>query len=148
MLPTAENQWKLEGVGGEAAFHDSPEAVAAKGASRSLGVFDAVLVTDISASFAGWHRASAGVPESVAKVLRARVRVPLFSCMVAFSSPLSQLGGGGGGGGGGGQAVPDAIVAGGDDTLWFAARTRSKPGYSELADATSPDCWTLISTPG
>merc|ERR1719261_736199 len=35
--------------------------------------------------------------------------------------------------------------------LWFAARTRSKPGYAaecESGGPPPPDCWTLVSTPG
>ena len=153
----SSNKWRLEGVGGEAAYHDTAERVAGKATNSSLGDFDAVLVTDISASFGSWHRASAGVPEAVAAQVRHRVRVPLFATMVGFESP------------GLGPTVPDAIVfgaggggaagaaggGGGEGKLWYAARTRSKPGYTSGGDdgdddegANRPECWTLVSTPG
>ena len=69
--------WRLHGVGGEAAFHDTSEAQAAGAQARALGNFDAVLLTDISSSFESWHRASAGIPDAMAIRLRSRVRVPL-----------------------------------------------------------------------
>jgi len=53
--------------------------------------FDALLITDASASFEGWHRASAGLPPCASEILarvRARVRVPLFTALVAFSSAV------------------------------------------------------------
>ena len=82
-------QWALLGVGGAAAFHDTAEAVAAATEAAALGApFDAVLLTDVSSSFASWHRASAGVPESLAARVRERARVPLFAAMVAFAEPL------------------------------------------------------------
>ena len=43
--------WKLSGVNGSAAFHDTAEKVAANALPDELGTFDAVLVTDPSASF-------------------------------------------------------------------------------------------------
>lgn len=108
--------WRLSGVGGEAAFHDTAEDVAATAKPHVLGEFDAVLVTDVSASFEGWHRASAGLPSDFTEGLRRRARVPLFACMVAFDEPLRPL------------APVDGISFGGSDSIWFAARTRSKPG--------------------
>lgn len=123
--------WVLSGTSGSAAFHDTPEMAAARALPDGLGAFDAVLVTDASASFGGWHRASAGLPESFGARVRARVRVPLFVCMVAFDSRLP-------------DGVPDAASFD-DGDVWFAARTRSKPGY---AAATGMDCWTLVSSPG
>eukprot|EP00729_Bicosta_minor_P009734 gene9734-6197_t len=78
----SSNKWRLQGVDGEAAYHDTAERVAGKGRNSSMGEFDAVMVTDISASFESWHRASAGVPEAVAAQVRHRVRVPLFAAMV------------------------------------------------------------------
>ena len=127
--------WKIEGIVGVAAFHDSPEAQAAATAPRVLGIFDVVLLTDVSSSFESWHRASAGVPEAIAERVRSRVRVPLFSCMVTLPSTLT---------------LPyDAFTfsdgAGSDQPLWFAARTASKPGLGCSTHA--HECWTLISTP-
>ena len=122
-------QWALLGVGGAAAFHDTAEAVAAAAEAAALGApFDAVLLTDVSSSFANWHRASAGVPESLAARVRERVRVPLFAAMVAFAEPL-------------GLAL-DGINFGGAP-VWWASRTQSKPGLESGA----AECWTLVSTP-
>ena len=58
--------WTVLGVSGEAAFHDSSEATAKAAQKHALTSepFAAVILTDISSSFGGWHRASAGVPES------------------------------------------------------------------------------------
>ena len=57
---TAPATRALLGVGGAAAFHDS-EAVAAATEAAALGaLLDAVLLTDVSSSFANWHRASVG----------------------------------------------------------------------------------------
>lgn len=108
-----------------------------------------VLVTDISASFAAWHRASAGVPESLAARVRDRVRIPLFAAMVAFDRPL---------------LLPlDAFAlaesahithvgsssssSDGHRALWWAARNNSKPGLRDSGQATGSESWTLISTP-
>ena len=123
-------QWALLGVGGAAAFHDTAEAVAAATEAAALGApFDAVLLTDVSSSFANWHRASAGVPESLAARVRERVRVPLFAAMVAFAEPL-------------GLAL-DGINFGDGVPVWWASRTQSKPGLESGA----AECWTLVSTP-
>lgn len=130
-------RWALEGTSGVAAFHDTVESVAAAATAGPLGEFDAVLVTDVSASFDGWHRASAGVPAAVGKKISTRVRVPLFSCMVQFSSPLNSVLQ---------EKIDGLVVNGKDEVVWFAARTRSKPGYSDSFSA--PDCWTIVSTPG
>ena len=125
-----DGQWELLGVHGKAAYHDSAESVASAAGHESLGRFDYVVLTDISSSFGGWHRASAGVPEAFAKRVRNRVRVPLFSAMVAFEESLG---------------LPlDGITFGGEDGLWFAARTQSKPGLDTEHCA---ECWTCISTP-
>ncbi len=133
------SEWTLQGVGGVAAFHDTPEAQAAATAPRVLGTFDIVLLSDVSSSFESWHRASAGVPEAIAERVRSRVRVPLFSCMVALPTPLAlpydALTFGGGAGASGDEPSP----------VWFAARTASKPGLS--GSTHGHDCWTLISTP-
>jgi predicted NAD/FAD-dependent oxidoreductase len=123
-------QYELLGVGGEAAFHDTTEAFAAGARADTRGTFDAVLFTDISSSFDEWHRASAGVPEAIASRVRQRVRVPLFSCMVALEWPVA-------------DAVQlDAITVRDSDVLWFAARSQSKPGVCTGA----AECWTLVST--
>jgi hypothetical protein len=45
---SVESRWRLEGVGGEAAFHDTAESVAVKASNTSLGEFDVVVLTDIS----------------------------------------------------------------------------------------------------
>ena len=106
-----DGKWELFGTAGEAAFHDTADAVASKVAAASLGSFDAVLLTDASSSFSGWHRASAGagVPDEVAARVRQRVRVPLFSAMIALDAPL-------------GDAVPFAAltVKTKDSPLWSA----------------------------
>lgn len=104
---------------------------------QELAEVDIVLVTDASASFEGWHRASAGVSAvapDMAAAVQSRARVPLFTAMVAFEAPLdTQL---------------DAFMLGSGDgdscSLWYAARSGSKPG---LGAEGAPDCWTLVSTP-
>lgn len=110
------DRWQLLGTTGEAAFHDSKETIAAQAQNVPCSdlFFDALLVTDASASFEGWHRASAGLPEiakSVCDKVRQRVRVPLFTALIAFE-----------------KAVPvdlDGITFE-DETIWFAARSASK----------------------
>ncbi|CAE7938623.1 unnamed protein product [Symbiodinium sp. KB8] len=121
--------WLLRGVEGPAALHDTAEEEAAKQAPDALGEFDAVIVTDVSASMASWHRASAGLPESLASKVRNRTRVALFTALVAFEVPL--------------EVEKDAFAAA-SPTLWFAARTSSKPG---LAESQAFDCWSLVSSP-
>lgn len=88
--------------------------------------------------------------------VRRRVRVPLFSAIVALSHPIADPVTGG---------VPydafslvdcrndetegcDGNSTGGrparsKNPLWFAARSQSKPGFPRDA----PECWTLVSTP-
>merc|ERR1712150_123714 len=78
---------------------------------------------------AEWHRASAGIPEELARQVRDRTRVVLFTALFAFEQPLE---------------LREHGFSCADDVLWFAARTRSKPG---LSDAVEHDCWTLVSTP-
>ena len=132
------SRWQLLGVEGDLAYHDTKrnDKAVEQRASNALGTFDYVLVTDASAAMAGWHRASAGLPrsfvDSAAKRVRDRVRVALFTAMVAFE-----------------EAVPtdlDAITFD-NDTLWFAARTTSKPGFGEHGREICGDCWTLVCTP-
>ncbi|KAL1510534.1 hypothetical protein AB1Y20_006837 [Prymnesium parvum] len=122
---------ELYGVVGEGAYHDTPESKAAASVVSSLGVYDAVLFTDISSAFGEWHRASAGVPEEVARCVRDRVRTPLFSCMVAFDSPLASV------------IQLDGFNVCGKSPLWWASCSQSKPGFP----AGAAECWTLISTP-
>lgn len=134
MSQGAEGRWTLRGVGGEAAFHDAAEACAAASSERGLGDFDAVVLTDVSSSFEAWHRASAGVPEALAARVRERVRVPLFSCMVALHAPLDlPL-----------DALSFGAAAGAPaPAVWWAARSQAKPG----AVAGAGESWTLVSTP-
>lgn len=49
-----DNLWVLEGIGGVAAYHDTPEDEASKAVARPLGAFHAVLLTDVSSSFDSW----------------------------------------------------------------------------------------------
>ena len=125
------NTWNLFGTSGEAAYHDTAESIAQTATSDLIGEnYDAVVLTDISSSFSSWHRASAGVPDAFANRVRDRAgsRVPLFTCMIAFDTP-----------------VPVTISAAtlNDPTLWFVARSNDKPGLEHL----TRDCWTLVSTP-
>ena len=127
-------RWSLSGppVGHSAAFHDTKEETARGTAHAPLvdESFDAVVVTDVSASFGEWHRASAGVPERIARAVRRRVRVALFTAVVAFRAPL--------------DVGFDAATVAGDGALWFAARNGSKEG---LRGFHAPaDVWTLVST--
>ena len=84
LRPLDGGRWELLATSGEGAYHDTPEAAAAAAAEASLGVFDAVVLTDVSSSFEGWHRASAGLPADFAARVAGRLRLPLFSCMVAL----------------------------------------------------------------
>ena len=87
----------------------------------------------MSSSFDGWHRASAGLPAHFAARVSGRVRVPLFSCMVAYAAALG---------------LPlDGLTFHGGDTLWFAARSASKPGFPAGGEEAA-ECWSLVSTPG
>jgi len=130
---SATPQWRLEGVGGKAALHDTPEAIAAAATHNTLAEADVVLVTDASCSFSGWHRASAGVAEAaplLARAVQSRARVALFGVMVAFEKATG---------------VPDdALVVDDGGPLWYAMRSESKPGLNAGA---AHECWTLLSTP-
>jgi predicted NAD/FAD-dependent oxidoreductase len=139
-------KWCLLGVMGEAAFHDTAEAKA-NAESEVLGRFDVVLLTDVSSSFHGWHRASAGVPEAFASKVRDRARVPLFAAMVAFKEPLGlPLDGISFGVSRGERAEASAHSVDSTSPLWWATRTQSKPGLEDSGEGR--ECWTLISTPG
>ena len=116
-------RWQLLGTTGDAALHDSTEAVAAQALEEPCShlFFDALLVTDASASFEGWHRASAGLPACASKVrdqVRQRVRVPLFTALIAFEKRV---------------AVDLDAITFADQTLWFAARSVSKQGLHPQA---------------
>ena len=130
----AGDRWALSGVGGEAAIHDSKlksSDVEEARAAAALGEFDAVIVTDASAAQESWHRASAGLPEAflaMSKRVRDRVRVAMFTAIVAFEAPV--------------PVAYDASSFEGSP-IWFAARTNSKPGFESL----EKECWTLVSTP-
>lgn len=121
-------RWRLHGTSGTAAFHDtSAETVAREGGPRPVGEaagYDAVILTDVSSSFGGWHRASAGVPEGFARRVRERAgsRVPLFSAMVAFD---------------GETGIPFDAASFDDGVVWFAAKSNAKPGM----DGGSRECW-------
>ena len=127
----SEGKWTLSGTGGEAAYHDTDEKIARAAACGAIGEgYDAIVLTDISSSFSSWHRASAGVPQHFSDQVRIRTgsRVPLFTCMIAFDSPIP---------------VEISAATLDDPTLWFVSRSNSKPGLEHL----SHDCWTLVSTP-
>ena len=148
--------WDLTTTVGAAAFHDTKESVATTELEKAkIEVndaaavptsttttrivvhrgFDAVVFTDISSSSDSWHRASAGIPPSFAAKLPPKLRLPLFSCMIALKTPLRD------------KLPYDAFVVAPDKSspLWFAAASDSKPGFSN-GDATVAECWTLIST--
>jgi hypothetical protein len=178
-------KWELDIVVGDAAYHDTKEkehnkeSLTTTTAKRTTttstdtvvqGDFDAVIFTDISSSSDAWHRASAGIPTTFRQKLptKDRVRIPLFSCMVALSYPIA-------------QDLPfDAFTVSpstktnapgsthhdvdgheeeeGNDGLWFAAVSHSKPGFPQCSStddngssssfsSSSLECWTLISTP-
>jgi len=55
--------------------------------------------------------------------------VVLFTALIAFEERI---------------AIEKDAFAASDGTLWFAARTQSKPGLNNSAKF---DCWTLVSTP-
>mmetsp|Transcript_46403 Transcript_46403/g.112493 ORF Transcript_46403/g.112493 Transcript_46403/m.112493 type:complete len:100 (-) Transcript_46403:928-1227(-) len=85
-----QSKWQIKmGFGDDwyatATYHDATKDDSSKTPTTSnneLGVhgnFDAVLFTDISSSFDGRHRASAGIPDTFRAKLPPRVRIPLFS---------------------------------------------------------------------
>ena len=124
-------KWELCGTKGKAAYHDTKESDARQQSEEVLATVDAVVFTDISSASDSWHRASAGIPDSLRKKLPEKLRLPLFSCMVALSNPVADL-------------VPfDGFTVNADSDLWFAARSQSKPGFPQSGS----ECWTLISTP-
>jgi predicted NAD/FAD-dependent oxidoreductase len=126
-----EGKWELRGTSGNAAYHDTKESEAQKVSDQVLAQADVVIFTDISSASDDWHRASAGIPDSLRKQIPEKVRLPLFSCMVALSHPIADV-------------VPfDGFTVGGKSDLWFAARSQSKPGIPQGGS----ECWTLISTP-
>lgn len=156
LVQISSGKWRLEGVGGKAALHDTKESEARQAKHGTLGEdeddgYDYVILTDISStSFDSWHRASAGVPDGFAAQVRQRVgaRVPLFTAIVAFemSGGLSSVG-----------ITADTItfplvpLNEGENRgfIWFASRNNSKPGLLKNKEGTqAAECWTLVSTPG
>ena len=172
--------WDITTVVGKAAYHDTKESEAAVAVAKAMDDndtktkvnddstasttrivvhrgFDIVIFTDISSSSDSWHRASAGVPTTFTSRLPTKIRLPLFSCMIALSKPLKDI-------------LPfDAFTVNNNDNnkllsspsskspLWFAARSSSKPGFPKSSSSKDDDddgvaagpaeCWTLISTP-
>jgi hypothetical protein len=152
--------WDVTTTVGAAAFHDTKESVATaelKKAKKEMASgdenpdtgnttamttrvvvhrgFDAVVFTDISSSSDSWHRASAGIPSSFVAKLPPKLRLPLFSCMIALETPLR-------------DRLPfDAFVSksSSKSPLWFAALSDSKPGFPKGVGGA--ECWTLVSTP-
>jgi hypothetical protein len=135
-------KWELTIVRGPAALHDTSETMATATSSPVMYAndFDAVIVTDASCSFDGWHRASAGISTiapSLTKYIRSRARIPLFSSMVALDfSNCKTI-----------YSDYDALVfeTCQDKGLWFAAQSNSKPGFESSSDGIQ--CWTLVSSP-
>lgn len=128
----AEGQWEIWHQTGQAAYHDTPEKEAHTPARQFQESFDAVVVTDASASQDTWHRASAGLPPDVVRQLPflTRPRVPFFTCMVAIDEPIHEY------------LEAEAFV--GDSPLWAAVYNESKPGLPKQGRT---ECWTLVSTP-
>lgn len=125
------DKWELFGTTGEAAYHDTKEEVAQKEHEQFLCSADVVIFTDISSSSESWHRASAGIPDSLRESVPKKARLPLFSCMVALDRPATPF-------------VPyDGFTVAGNSDLWFAACSQSKPGFPKGG----LECWTLVSTP-
>mmetsp|Transcript_24428 Transcript_24428/g.37009 ORF Transcript_24428/g.37009 Transcript_24428/m.37009 type:complete len:443 (-) Transcript_24428:42-1370(-) len=128
---TITKKWKLIGTSGEAAYHDTDEKLQEDEKRNLIGEesgYDAVILTDISSSFGGWHRASAGVPDSFSTAVRNRVgaRVPLLTAMIAFDTAT---------------AIPFDAASFDHPVVWFAAKTSSKPQMK-----TDKECWTIVST--
>lgn len=130
---TDSGKWHLHGKSGEAAYHDTEEAVARRAESEALGngqSYDALICTDVSSSFDHWHRASAGLPIEFSKKVTERVgaRVPLFTCMVAFkhSLPIN---------------YQSLVFKDTENVLWFAGSTHGESNKNE-----GQQCWVLVST--
>ena len=71
------------------------------------------------------------MPTEVASRVRSRVRVPLFSAMVAIDAPIDDV-------------IPYAglTVKTKGSPVWFAARSQSKPQTSA-----AKECWVIVSRP-
>ena len=127
----ATKKWRLIGTSGEAAYHDTAEKLQLDCQRNVIGEesgYDAVILTDISSSFRGWHRASAGVPDLFSKAVRDKVgaRVPLLTAMIAFDSATS---------------IPFDAASFDHPVVWFAVKTSSKPQMK-----TDKECWSIVST--
>jgi len=127
-------RWELFGQSGQAAYHNTLEADKRNSAPpSSLGTFDAVIYTDASASYASWHRASAGAAEiapAMAAWIASRPRIPLFAAMLTLPTEYAAF------------ADHDCLVFE-SGPLWYACRNGAKLGGAN----NGRDCWTLISTP-
>jgi predicted NAD/FAD-dependent oxidoreductase len=130
-----QGRWNLYGLTGDAAYHDTKESEAGKATEQIIGTADAVVFTDISSSSDSWHRASAGIPDSLRQQIPKKARLPLFSCMVALRHPI------------GDNLALDGFTVADSPDLWFAARSHSKPGFGIEQSNNAAECWTLISTP-
>jgi len=136
-----KKQYELFATTGKAALHDTAESESKILENTvSLGLFDGIIITDASASFENWHRASCGIRRiggDFVNEVSKRPRVPLFTCMVAFEKPISSI-----------DFDYDGIsfdlgkgAKENNNILWFACCNGSKPGFSDKR------CWTLVSTP-
>lgn len=127
-----DTKWELLGMKGDAAYHDNTK----NDPPIVLGTADTVLFTDISSASDAWHRASAGIPSSLRKCLPEKLRMPLFSCMVALSRPVAK------------NLPLDAFTVDSSQKLWFCSCSHSKPGMDNTQQQQQQqECWTLISTP-
>ena len=143
--------WNIYGTWGTKAYHDtklpadntSPSMTSVKDEDALLLMADIVIFTDISSAAESWHRASAGIPQTLQAQLPMKVRLPLFSCMVALDRPVT------------GEIQLDGLTCNNakendksiSSPLWFAARSQSKPGFPQSINNLQHECWTLISTP-
>jgi predicted NAD/FAD-dependent oxidoreductase len=131
VLKNDQGKWDIYAITGKAAIHDTKESEAMDATEQIIETVDAVVFTDISSSAESWHRASAGIPDSLRQNIPEKVKIPLFSCMVALSHPIAD------------QLPFDGFTVAESSELWFAARSQSKPGVPQCR----AECWTLISTP-
>ncbi|GMH85882.1 hypothetical protein TrVE_jg3975 [Triparma verrucosa] len=141
-------KFKVTSTTGRNAIHDTADKDMSAAPPTEVDLFDAVVFTDVSStSFKSWHRASAlggegsGVPEEFLADVRARLdvsgRVPLFSCIVVFETPLQLEGG------------AEAVTFEDDQgAAWFCCRSSAKLGESPPSSPSSTlDAWVIISTP-
>lgn len=141
----SSTKFKVTSTTGKNAIHDTADKDMAAAPPTETDEFDAVIFTDVSStSFKSWHRASAlgssesGIPEEFLADVRSRLensgRVPLFSCIVVFETPLELENGA--------EAVTFEDSEG---AAWFACRSSAKLGQS--GGSSKLDAWVIISTP-